>query len=120
MGETMVRKQIYLERAQDRKVKRLAAHRGCTEAEVVREAIDRLPEAEGDDIIAILEEAGLLLPKEAPGPDDLSQEELEALEAEYEAWLATRTEPIGLSEAVLADRRERDMKVAGSGRRLSG
>ena len=118
MADTMVRKQIYLTRGQDRKVKRLAASHGCTEAEIVREAIHRLPEAEGDDIIAILEEAGLLVPKQ-PRPDDPSEEEMKELEAEFEAWLATRTEPIGLSEAVIADRREREDKVAGSGRRLS-
>jgi len=37
---TMVRKQIYLEKKQDEKVKRLARDLGVTEAEVLRRSID--------------------------------------------------------------------------------
>ena len=37
----MVRKQIYLEKGQDRLLKRLAEARGVSEAEVVRQAIER-------------------------------------------------------------------------------
>ena len=103
----MVRKQVYLERTQDRKLKALAAQRHCTEAEVIREALDRLPDPESDDAVAILEAAGLLAPKPEPGPDDISDEELAELEAKHEAWLATRTEPIGLSEALRQDRDKR-------------
>jgi hypothetical protein len=40
----MVRKQFYIERWQDEKLKRIAAARGCTESAVVRDAIDRLAE----------------------------------------------------------------------------
>jgi predicted DNA-binding protein len=39
---TMVRKQVYLERRQDRALKRLARKAGKTEAEIIREALDRL------------------------------------------------------------------------------
>ena len=39
---TMIRKQVYLEPRQDAEVKRLAAERKTTEAEVIREAIDTL------------------------------------------------------------------------------
>ena len=38
----MVRKQVYLERRQDRDLKRLAKESGRTEAEIIREAIERL------------------------------------------------------------------------------
>lgn len=38
---TMVRKQIYLERAQDEQIKHRAAEAGLSEAEVIRRMIDR-------------------------------------------------------------------------------
>lgn len=38
----MVRKQLYIEPRQDRQLKRLARERGVTEAQLVREALDRL------------------------------------------------------------------------------
>jgi len=38
---TKIRKQIYLEKRHDRLVKRLAKARGVSEAEVIRQAIDR-------------------------------------------------------------------------------
>jgi hypothetical protein len=37
----MIRKQLYIEERQEAALKHLAARRGVTEAEVVREAIDR-------------------------------------------------------------------------------
>ena len=103
MPDTMVRKQVYLTRAQDRKVKALAEQRGCTEAEVIREALARLPDLESDDPVSILEEAGLLAPKEEAGPLDLTPDELKA----EHAWLASRMRPIGLSEALRKDRDKR-------------
>ena len=103
MSETMVRKQVYLTPAQDRKVKTIAEQRGCTEAQVIREALARLPDIESDDPAAILEAAGLLAPQEQPEPGDLTPEELEA----EHAWLASRTRPIGLSEALRKDRDKR-------------
>jgi hypothetical protein len=102
----MVRKQIYLRQAQDRKLKALAAVRGCTEAEVIRDAVDRLPDPEVS-VAERLRAAGLLatIP---PREDTPTAEELRELEAEHEAWLATLTEPLGLAEAVLAEREESD------------
>lgn len=38
----MIRKQVYLEPRQDRMLKRRASQRGVTEAEIMREALDRL------------------------------------------------------------------------------
>lgn len=41
MSEIMVRKQIYLPRRQNLLLKRLASERGVSEAEVIRQALDR-------------------------------------------------------------------------------
>jgi len=41
MGDTMVRKQIYLPRRQNQLIKRLAKQRGISEAEVIRQALER-------------------------------------------------------------------------------
>jgi len=38
----MIRKQVYIEERQDRLLKRYARQRGATEAELIREGIDRL------------------------------------------------------------------------------
>jgi hypothetical protein len=38
----MIRKQVYIEPRQDRMLKRRANQRGVTEAEVIREALDRV------------------------------------------------------------------------------
>ncbi len=98
----MIRKQVYLERRHDRKLKALAELRGCTEAEVIREALDRLPDPAGtlDDRLAA---AGLVVP-----PVDAvsvpSGAALRDLEAEVEAWLGARSDGLGLSDAVLEER----------------
>ena len=42
----MVRKTFYLTQDQNRKLRVLAAMRGCTEAEVIRDALDRLLDPE--------------------------------------------------------------------------
>ena len=98
----MVRKQVYLERQQDQKLKALAAERGCTEAEVIRDALDRLPDpAEG--IERQLAAAGLLAPK-GDVSDAPRGAELRALEAKVEAWLHAQPSGLGLSEAVREDR----------------
>jgi 5-formyltetrahydrofolate cyclo-ligase len=41
MSEHMVRKQIYLPKQQNQTLKRLAKQRGISEAEVIRQALDR-------------------------------------------------------------------------------
>jgi hypothetical protein len=41
LGMTKIRKQIYLEKRQDQQLKRLAEARGVSEAEVIRQAVDR-------------------------------------------------------------------------------
>ncbi len=100
----MIRKQIYLLQAQNRKLKSLAKVRGCTEAEVVRDALNRLPDPEGS-VLERLRAAGLLANIQVD-EDTPSDDELRTLEAEHEAWLATLSEPLGLTEAVLAEREE--------------
>src|SRR5262249_19417602 len=57
----MIRKQVYLESKQEQKLRRLADRWGCSEAEVLRKAIDRIMEAEGE-FLERLEAAGLLVP----------------------------------------------------------
>jgi hypothetical protein len=110
----LARRSIHLSAAQQRKLRQLAAANNCSEAEIVRRAVDRLPDSGSDTckvasgleeaIIARLASAGALAPP--PDGDDAPADpvELEALEREHQAWLVTQTEPLGLSEAVLAER----------------
>ena len=98
----MIRKQLYIAPEQDRKVKTLAHWRGCTEAEIVREALDRLPDPDGD-VVAQLEAAGLIIPRQHD-PNALTPEELEQLDAEFYAWLDGHPETIGLLDALQQDR----------------
>ena len=100
----MIRKQIYLAREQDRKVKALAACRGCTEAEVIRDALDRLPDPDRG-VAEQLAAAGLLAPS-GDDPDVPRGAAARALEMRVEAWLHNRPRllKLGLAEAVLEDR----------------
>ena len=102
MARPMIRKQVYLEREQDRKLKALAARRGCTEAEIIREALDRLPDPDrsAEEQLAA---TGLLVPKR-DDPAAPRGPAARTLEAEVEAWLAARPTSLGLSEAILEDR----------------
>ena len=100
----MIRKQLYLSTEQQKKVRRIARQRGCTEAAVVRDAVDRLPEYD-NPIARRLAEAGVL----APPPNDedlLTEEEDEALERELDEWARSQG-PLGLSELVREDREGR-------------
>lgn len=102
----MIRKQFYLAPEQQKKLHRLARAWRCSEAEVLRRAIDRLPEPAREpatELEAILMREGLLAPP--PSEDLPTGEEAAALERELQEWLQTRTEPLGLSEAVMKDRR---------------
>ena len=88
-----------------RKLKALAAARDCAEAEIVRDAIDKLPDGSGS-IEEQLAAAGLLVVEPIP-LDSPTDTELCELEAEVEAWLDTLPAPIGLAEAIAADRHGR-------------
>src|SRR5438094_4092211 len=100
----MIRKHLYLEPRQQQKLKRVASRRGCTEAEVVRKAIDQLPEPDAsleDLVVERLAAAGMLVPP----PDDAdipSEEEAEQMEREIAEW-DRQHGPLGLSEAVWQD-----------------
>lgn len=98
----MIRKQVYLTREHERKLKALAGRRGCREAEIIREALDRLLDAE-QDVAVQLAVVGLLAPK----GDDLDVPRgaaARALDAQVESWLASRPTGLGLSDAVLEGR----------------
>src|SRR5688572_21035229 len=103
MSKTMIRKQIYLEAELDRKVKRLARRRYCTESEVIRQALVQVPDPDGDHIEK-LRAAGLLL--EDKGVEPMDPAELEALEKRLDEWSRAYGKPIGLSKAVLDERDE--------------
>lgn len=100
----MTRKQVYLGDEQEKKLRRLASRWGCTEAEVLRTAIDRLPDPE-HSVEGRLRDAGLLvmMPDDPDLPRD--EESLVELERSVESWLASRSEALNLSQAVLEDRR---------------
>lgn len=104
----MIRKQIYITSEDEAKLKRLTASRGCSEAELVREALDLLPETE-DRGVAALREAGLLL---VSGEPWVSDKDLADIEREW-GEAARRVGDIDLSGAVIADREERDASLAG-------
>jgi hypothetical protein len=101
----MIRKQVYLDRRHDRKLKLLAKQRGCSEAEIIRDALDRLPDPAGS-VEEQLAAAGLLASKgDVEGAP--TGAELRALEAEVDAWLVSLPAPLGLAEAVDEDRADR-------------
>jgi hypothetical protein len=101
----MIRKQLYLEEKQQAKLRALARRWGCTEAEVMRKAIDRLADPDDLDslIVQRLSEAGLLVPPrdepDLPPPDKAEEWEKKEME-----WLDSQP-PMGLGEAVLEERR---------------
>ena len=99
----MIRKQLYIAPQHQQKLLRLADRWGCTEAEIVRRALDQLPDPE-TSIEARLAEAGVLVPP--PLDDDLlTEEEVVLAEQELDAWLESRGGSLGLAEAVIEDRR---------------
>lgn len=101
--QLMIRKQLYIDSAQQEKLRRIADRKGCTEAAVLREAIDRLPEFP-DPVEQRLIEAGLLV-QPRKREREISAEEMSVLEKEYYDWVNALPEPLGLSEIVIEDRR---------------
>jgi hypothetical protein len=99
----MTRKQLYLTQDQERKLRRLAESWRCAEAEVIRVALDRIPDPDMS-IDRLLADAGLLIPSPADAdlPMGKAGKELEQVD---EAWLAVQSEPLHLAEAVIEDRR---------------
>jgi hypothetical protein len=75
----MIRKQLYIDQRHEQKLKRLASERGVTEAEIVRDAIDRaesrrlpsrrIPNIEtGRKLIQFMRTIGSHHPRSAPRP----------------------------------------------------
>ena len=97
----MVRKQVYLEERQERKLKRLARATGRTEAEILRAAIDAV--ADADELVSKLEGAGFLAPPPSL-PAALQSAQRSELQATVCRLLGDRMRTLRLSDAVLAER----------------
>ena len=69
----MRRKQIYLDEASERGLKRLAARTGRSEASLIREALQRYLASGGDNVDDPLEKLIGLVADET-GPDDVAEE----------------------------------------------
>lgn len=91
----MIRKQFYIAPEQEAKLKRLAKAAGRSEAEIVREALDALPEA-ADPVLNALVAQGLIVSQ----PVNVSRSESRRLHQEYLRRIGKRR--LGLSQAVLA------------------
>jgi hypothetical protein len=98
---TKIRKQILLDRDQEMKLRTLAGRWHSSEAEVLRIGLDRLYE---DDAVppTVLDDLNA-----DEGHAMMSEEEIAALEDEIDRWAHLHPRPLGLSEAVLADREGR-------------
>jgi hypothetical protein len=97
-----VRKQFYITTENDRKLKRLAARDRCTEAALVRRAIDQLPEAGpslDERVDQRLRELGYSVPERRMSD--------EAFEAGLQELDEAMTKPYGLSQAVWEEREGR-------------
>ncbi|MCL6528236.1 MAG: ribbon-helix-helix domain-containing protein [Thermaceae bacterium] len=93
----MIRKQIYLAPEQEAKLKRLARATGRSEAEIIREALEALPEST-DPVLAALLSQGVI---EAPTVS-LSPAQAENAYQRYLQQIGSRR--LGLSRAVLEER----------------
>lgn len=96
----MIRKQIYLAPEQEAKLKRLARATGRSEAEIIREALDALPESP-DPVLDALWRQGMLEPPAVVG----SPAQADAAYRRYLQRIGRRQ--LGLSQAVLAERKDR-------------
>ncbi|GIW26182.1 ribbon-helix-helix domain-containing protein [Meiothermus sp.] len=93
----MIRKQIYIAPEQEAKLKRLAKTTGRTEAEIIREALDALPET-SDPVLAALLSQGLV---EFVG-SSANPTQAQAAYQRYLKQVGRRT--LGLSQAILEER----------------
>jgi hypothetical protein len=91
-----IRKQVYLDPEQDEKLRSFAARWARSEAGIIRIAVDRLRD---EDVLA----ADL---EDEPNDEDaaLTDEEIEALEAENETWFREHPQSLRPSEAVSQER----------------
>lgn len=99
----MVRKQVYIEPEQEQKLRRLAAEWDCTEAQVVRKALDQLPDPNGT-VLDRLEAAGLRIQR--PSGSARSREEIRSMLDQLDRMFEGRPS-LHLTEAVIEDRQAR-------------
>jgi len=97
----MIRKQFYIAPEQEAKLKRLARAAGRTEADIIREALDALPET-ADPVLAALLSQGMIEPPTAT----LSQAQAEATYQKYLKQIGHRE--LGLSQTVLEERQSQE------------
>lgn len=97
----MIRKQIYIAPEHEAKLKRLAKANGRSEADIIREAIDALPETT-DPILAALLSQGLI---DLPGAT-ITAGEAEATYQRYLKKLGDRK--LDLTEALIEERQSRE------------
>ncbi len=93
----MIRKQIYIAPEHEAKLKRLAQSAGRSEAEIIREALEAIPE-EIDPIYNLLMKKGLIVKQEIT----VTREESERIHQEYLAMIGNKQ--FSLSQAVLEER----------------
>ena len=102
----MIRKQLSIEQRHQEKLSRLAKEGRCSEAEVVRQAIDALPEpppiSSKERIVAQLWARGMLLESDEP---PISAEEMKRIEEEWSV-ISKRIGNIRMAEAVIQEREE--------------
>jgi antitoxin ParD1/3/4 len=96
----MIRKQIYIAPEHEAKLKRLAQSAGRSEAEIIREALEAIPE-EIDPIYNLLLKKGMILEQQIT----VTREESERLHQEYLAMIGNRN--LGLTQAVIDGRKQR-------------
>ena len=93
----MIRKQIYIAQAHEAKLKRLAQGAGRSEAEIIRAAIEAIPE-HTDPLRQMLIAQGLIVPQQSTTTRADS-------ERAYQAYLQQIGDRhFGLTQAVLEDR----------------
>ena len=93
----MIRKQIYIAPEHKAKLKRLVQSAGRSEADLIREAIEAIPE-ETDPILAALVVQGLIVPQEIK----VTRAESQKLHEEYLALIGNCQ--LGLTQAILEER----------------
>ncbi len=90
MSTAMVRKQIYIPRRQNQLIKRLAKSRGVSEAEFIRQAIER--EISGSTSSSFLRD------------NDVWKELMEAVEEQNREWAGDREPTRWTREEIYAER----------------
>lgn len=97
----MIRKQIYIAPEQQAKLKRLASATGRAEADIIREALDALPETT-DPVLSALLSQGLIEP---PGAA-MTAAQAEATYQRYLKKLGDRR--LGLTKALIEERQSQE------------